>query len=104
MRTSSQRREAVDLNDPPMALANLVRKPRGGDQRSRTRRRGLYSLYYIRAAEIPASPLGLLSNKSKLVNRRPSSTAFPARRGVQLRNIYILSSFILRPSPDVLLA
>jgi len=36
MRASSQRREAADLNDPLMALVNVVRELRGDDQRSRT--------------------------------------------------------------------
>ena len=38
MRASSQRREAADLNDPLMALVNVVRELRGDDQRSRTER------------------------------------------------------------------
>jgi len=38
MRASSQRRKAADLNDPLMALVNVVRELRGDDQRSRTER------------------------------------------------------------------
>jgi hypothetical protein len=38
MRASSQRREAADLDDPLMALVNVVRELRGDDQRTRTER------------------------------------------------------------------
>jgi hypothetical protein len=44
MRACSQRREAAD--DPLMALVNVVREPRGDDQRSRTGRRLVFSVLY----------------------------------------------------------
>jgi hypothetical protein len=44
MRASSQRREAAD--DPLMALVNVVREPRGDDQRSRTGQRLVFSVLH----------------------------------------------------------
>jgi hypothetical protein len=44
MRASSQRRKAAD--DPRMALVNVVREPRGDDQRSRTGRRLVFSVLH----------------------------------------------------------
>ena len=53
---------------------------------------GWCSPHYIRAAENTPPFLSAfsLSHKSKLVYRRPSSTASSARRGVQLRNFFLL--------------
>jgi hypothetical protein len=44
VRASSQRREAAD--DPLMALVNVVREPRGDDQRPRTRWRLEFSVLH----------------------------------------------------------
>jgi len=44
MRASSQRLEAAD--DPLMALVNVVREPRGDDQRSGTRWRLEFSVLH----------------------------------------------------------